>query len=66
MKRSAEDAEALGFLVSAAGMGAVAGTLLLATRRNVRGLTRYIVAAALLAGCALIALSSAECCCRSR
>ena len=51
------NAETLGFLVSAAGMGAVAGTLLLATRRNVRGLTGFIVAAALLAGCALIALS---------
>jgi MFS family permease len=54
------NAEALGFLVSAAGMGAVAGTLLLATRKNVRGLTRFIVAAALLAGCALIALSASR------
>lgn len=51
------DAQTLGFLVGAAGMGAVSGTLLLASRRNVRGLTRFIVAAAFIAGCALIALS---------
>jgi MFS family permease len=51
------DAQTLGFLVGAAGMGAVGGTLLLASRSDVRGLTRYIVAAAFIAGCALIALS---------
>ncbi len=53
----AGDAETLGFLVGAAGMGAVCGTLLLASRRNVRGFTRIISTAALIAGCALIALS---------
>ena len=51
------DAQTLGFLVGAAGMGAVSGTLLLASRSDVRGLTRFIVAAAFIAGCALIALS---------
>ena len=51
------DAQKLGFLVGAAGMGAVGGTLLLASRSDVRGLTRFIVAAAFVAGCALIALS---------
>lgn len=51
------NAETLGFLVGAAGMGAVTGTLLLASRKNVRGLTRLIIAAALIVGCALIALS---------
>ena len=51
------DAQTLGFLVGAAGLGAVSGTLLLASRSDVRGLTRFIVAAAFLAGCALIALS---------
>jgi len=50
-------AETLGFLVGAAGMGAVCGTLVLASRRNVRGLTRLISTAALIAGCALIGLS---------
>ena len=53
----AGNAQTLGFLVGAAGMGAVFGTLLLAARRNVRGLVRFIVAAALVAGIALIALS---------
>ena len=53
----AGNAETLGYLVGAAGMGAVCGTLLLASRRNVRGLVRFIVAAALVAGSSLIALS---------
>jgi len=53
----AGNAETLGFLVGAAGMGAICGTLLLASRRNVRGLVRFIVAAALVSGGALIALS---------
>jgi predicted MFS family arabinose efflux permease len=51
------DAQILGFLVGAAGMGAVAGTLLLSMRRNVRGLLRFIVIAALIVGAALVALS---------
>ena len=53
----AGNAKTLGFLVGAAGMGAVCGTLLLAARRNVHGLVRYIAVAALVAGCALIWLS---------
>jgi MFS family permease len=53
----AGNAQTLGFLLGAAGMGAVAGTLLLAMRRNVRGLLGFIVLAVLLAGAALIALS---------
>ena len=53
----AGDAETLGILVGAAGMGAICGTLMLAARRNVRGLIRIVVAAALIAGGALIALS---------
>lgn len=53
----AGNAETLGFLVGAAGMGAICGTLLLASRRNVRGLVRFIVAAALVSGGALIALA---------
>ena len=53
----AGNAQTLGFLLGAAGMGAVAGTLLLAMRRNVRGLLGFIVVAALFAGAALIALS---------
>jgi len=53
----AGNAETLGYLVGAAGLGAVCGTLTLAARRNVRGLTRFIIAAALIAGSALVALS---------
>ena len=54
------NAETLGFLVGAAGCGAVCGTLLLASRGNVRGLLRFIIAAALLAACALVALSQSR------
>ncbi len=53
----AGDARTLGFLLGAAGMGAVAGTLLLAMRRSVRGLLRLIAFAALAAGAALAGLS---------
>ncbi|MDB5812622.1 MAG: putative transporter, partial [Betaproteobacteria bacterium] len=53
-------AETLGFLVGAAGMGAVAGTLLLSMRRNVRGLLRFILMAALSLGAALILLSQSH------
>ena len=53
----AGDAQTLGLLVGAAGMGAICGTLMLAARRNVRGLTRIVIAAAVISGCALIALS---------
>ncbi len=53
----AGNSQTLGFLVGAAGMGAICGTLLLASRRNVRGLVGFIVAAALVSGSALIALS---------
>ena len=56
----AGDAQTLGFLAGAAGMGAVAGTLLLSMRRNVRGLLRFIVIAALVAGAALVALSQSR------
>jgi len=54
------NAQTLGFLVGAAGCGAVCGTLLLASRGNVRGLLRFIVAAALVAGGALVALSQSR------
>lgn len=53
----AGDAQTLGFLVGAAGMGAVAGTLMLSMRRSVRGLLRYILFAAFSAGIALVTLS---------
>ena len=51
------DAQTLGFLIGAAGMGAVSGTLLLSIRRHVRGLLRFIIGAAVTAGGALVALS---------
>ena len=54
------NAQTLGFLVGAAGCGAVCGTLLLASRGNVRGLLRFIVAAALIAAFALVGLSQSR------
>ncbi len=53
-------AQTLGFLVGAAGCGAVCATLMLASRSNVRGLLRFIIAAALIAACALIGLSQSR------
>lgn len=43
-------ADMLGFLIGAAGCGGVVGMLALASRRDVRGLTRWITAASLAAG----------------
>jgi MFS family permease len=54
------NAQTLGFLVGAAGCGAVIATLLLASRSTVRGLLRFIVAAAVVCGLALIALSQSR------
>jgi predicted MFS family arabinose efflux permease len=48
--------EQMGFLVGAAGLGAVTGTLYLASRHNVRGLVRLIIYASLTAGIALVLL----------
>jgi MFS family permease len=47
------DAHTLGFLMGAVGVGALLGALLLAARRTVRGLGRYIVAAVAAFGAAL-------------
>jgi MFS family permease len=49
--------ETLGFLMSAIGLGALAGALFLASRSTVRGLGRVIMVAALLFGCALIGVA---------
>ncbi|HTE14951.1 MAG TPA: MFS transporter [Burkholderiales bacterium] len=46
-------ADQMGFMVGAAGLGAVTGTLYLATRASVRGLVRLLTYAALAAGIAL-------------
>jgi MFS family permease len=43
----------MGFMVGAAGLGALAGTLFLATRASVRGLVRLLTYTALVAGIAL-------------
>jgi MFS family permease len=51
------DARTLGFLMSATGLGALAGALFLASRSTVRGLGRVIVFAAFLFGTALIAVA---------
>lgn len=50
------DADLMGYLMGAAGLGAVSGTVCLASRRSVRGLVRLIVGAAFTAGAALLAL----------
>lgn len=50
-------AEQMGFLMGAAGLGAVAGTLYLASRRNVRGLLTVIAYAIFGAGAALALLA---------
>jgi MFS family permease len=47
----------MGFFAGAAGLGGVAGTLYLASRRNVRGLVRVIAYASFAAGTALALLS---------
>jgi predicted MFS family arabinose efflux permease len=51
------DARTLGALTSATGFGALLGTIFLASRESVRGLGRVIVAATLLMGLGLAALS---------
>ena len=50
-------AEMMGFLIGAAGCGAVAGTLYLAARKNVRGLVRLMTYASFGAGVALMLLA---------
>ena len=50
-------AEALGILMGASGVGALAGALLLATRSGVRGLGRWIAAAAGVFGVGLVVFS---------
>ena len=53
------NARDMGFLVGAAGLGAISGTLYLATRANARGLIRLIILAGLAAGSALTLLPHA-------
>lgn len=50
-------AETLGFLIGAAGVGGIGGILFLASRRDLRGLLRRVVAACGAAGVALAAFS---------
>ncbi len=47
-------ADTLGFLIGAAGLGGIAGMLLLASRRDVRGLMNWIAGSALAAGATLV------------
>jgi MFS family permease len=51
------DAHTLGFLTASIGVGALCGALFLASRRTVRGLGRFIVAAVTAFGTALVAFS---------
>jgi len=48
------NAEDMGFLMGASGLGAICGTLYLASRANARGLVRLIIIAGLAAGAALV------------
>jgi MFS family permease len=50
-------AETLGFLVGAAGLGGVTGVVLLASRPDVRGLTRWTFAGALVTGVSTVAFA---------
>jgi MFS family permease len=50
-------AETLGFLIGAAGLGGIGGILCLASRKEVRGLLRWVVAACASAGAALTVFS---------
>lgn len=52
--------QTLGFLMSAAGLGALAGALYLASRPSVRGLSRVIVVAVTVFGIGLIAFSASR------
>lgn len=54
------DARTLGFLMSATGLGALAGALFLAARETVRGLSRVISASAALFGAALVAFAASH------
>lgn len=53
----AGDSKTFGFLIGAVGMGAVAGTFVLAARASVRGLGRVISATTITAGAALVGFS---------
>lgn len=48
------NAEDMGFLMGASGLGAICGTLYLASRANARGLVRLIIIAGFAAGAALV------------
>ncbi len=50
-------AHTLGFLMGASGLGALVGTVYLATRKSIRGFGRIITAAAIVFGAGLIAFS---------
>ena len=51
--------EDMGFLMGASGLGAISGTLYLASRANARGLVRLIIIAGLAAGTALMLFANA-------
>lgn len=53
-------ADTLGYLMSAAGLGGIIGMIYLTSRRDVRGLARWIVLAAALAGLSIIVFAYSE------
>ncbi len=53
-------AEMLGFLIGAAGLGGVTGLIYLASRRDVRGLSRVIVAGAAMCGVSLMIFAESK------
>lgn len=52
-------ADEMGYLMGASGLGAISGTLYLASRSNARGLIRLIIIAAFAAGTALVLFANA-------
>ena len=61
-------ADTMGYLIGAAGLGGISGILILAARRNMRGLLAWVALACFCAGLALAAFSPIRrtSCCRSR
>lgn len=57
VRRLGGDARTLAFLTAAAGLGALAGAVLLASRKSVLGLERWILLAQMLLGLGLLALT---------
>jgi len=54
------DAQTMGFLLAPAGLGAIFGNLMLASRKNMHGLCKFLVIGSITAGCALLLFSMSK------